>query len=94
VGVGEGLLEAGSAWHVVSVFAFALVEVPVLDVAAASPSALARAVPGTLASPPRVRKPPAAKLSAATRTCARRMRIALSTLLIRVMCGLYEFGGD
>jgi hypothetical protein len=92
LGVGEGVPAAGSTWHVV--FAFALVEVPALGVAAAGPSVLARAVPGTLASPPRVRKPPAAKLSAATRTCARRMRIALSTLLIRVMCVLYEFGGD
>jgi hypothetical protein len=88
VGVGEGVLEAGSAWHLVSVFALALVEVPALGVTAASPSAPARAVPGTLASTPRIRKPPATELSAATRTCARRMRIALSTLLIR-LCVLF-----
>jgi hypothetical protein len=85
VGLGEDVLEAGRTWHFVSVFALAfalgLVEVPGLGEAAAGRSALACAGP---ASTPRVRKPPPTTLSAATRTCARRIRIALSPLLIRV----------
>jgi hypothetical protein len=87
VGLGEGVLEAGRTWHFVSVFALALafalglVEVPGLGEAAASRSVLACAEP---ARTPRVRKPPPTTLSAATRTCARRIRIALSPLLIRV----------
>ena len=84
VGVGEGVLEAGSTWQLVSVFALALVEVPGLGEAAVSLSAPAWAVPGRPASTPRVRKPPPSTLSAVTRTCARRMRIALSPLLVRV----------
>ena len=82
VGVGEGVLEAGSTWQLVSVFALALVDVPALGEAAASRSELACAVPGRPASIPRMRKPPPSTLSAVTRTCARRMRIALSPLLI------------
>jgi hypothetical protein len=85
VGLGEDVLEAGRTWHFVSVFALAfalgLVEVPGLGEAAAGRSALACAGP---ASTLRVRKPPPTTLSAATRTCARRIRIALSPLLIRV----------
>jgi hypothetical protein len=84
VGVGEGVLEAGSTWQLVSVFALALVEVPGLGEAAVSLSVPAWAVPGRPASTPRVRKPPPSTLSAVTRTCARRMRIALSPLLVRV----------
>jgi hypothetical protein len=83
VGEGEGVLEAGSSWQLVSVFAFALVEVPALGEAAASRNELACAVPGRPASTPRVRKPPPSTLSAVTRMCARRMRIARSPLLIR-----------
>ncbi len=85
VGVGEDVVEAGRTWHFVSIFALVLalglVEVPGLGEAAASLSGLACAVP---ASTPRVRTPPPTTLSAATRTCARRIRIALSPLLIRV----------
>jgi hypothetical protein len=85
VGLGEDVLEAGRTWHFVSVFALelalGLVEVPGLGEAAAGRSALACAEP---ARTPRVRKPPPTTLSAATRTCARRIRIALSPLLIRV----------
>ena len=84
VGVGEGVLEAGSSWQLVSVFALALVEVLELGEAAVGLSAPACAVPGRLASTPRVRKLPPSTLSAVTRTCARRMRIALSPLLIGV----------
>jgi len=47
--------------------------------------------PGQPASTPRVRKPPASRLSTAARTCARRMNIALSTLLIEVtVCSLWD----
>ncbi|MGH3232241.1 MAG: hypothetical protein ACRDOH_03095, partial [Streptosporangiaceae bacterium] len=71
VGVGEDVLEAGSTWQVVSVLALALAEVLGLGEAAVSLSVPARAVPGKLASTPRVRKPPASTLGAAARTCAR-----------------------
>ncbi|MGO8891656.1 MAG: hypothetical protein ACLQB1_18450 [Streptosporangiaceae bacterium] len=81
VGLGEDVLEAGSAWQLVSVFALALVEVPGLGEAAPGLSTAAWAVP---ASAPRVRRHPPTTLSATTRTCARRMRIALSPLLIRL----------
>ena len=84
VGLGEDVLEAGSTWHLVSVSLLTLVEVSGLDGAAVSLSVPARAVPGKLASTPRVRKLPASTLKAADRTCTRRMRIALPTLLIRV----------
>ena len=97
VGVGVGVLEAGSTWQLVSVFALALVEVPALDEAAASRSDPACAVPGRPASTPRVRKPPPSTLSAVTRTCSRRMRIAMSPLLVRVtFCSscLLRFGGN
>ena len=84
VGVGVAVLEAGSTWHLVSVSLLTLVEVPELDGAAVSISVPARAVPGKLASTPRIRKLPASTLNTADRTCTRRMRIALPTLLIRV----------
>jgi hypothetical protein len=106
VGLGEGVLEAGSTWQLVSVLAPvevpALVEVRGLGEAAASLGALACAVPacavpGRPASTPRVSKPPLSTLSAVTptctRTCARRMRIALSPLLIRLLSALRGFGG-
>ena len=51
----------------------------------------ARAAPGQPAITPRVRNPPASKLSTAARTYARRMNIALSTLLIEVtVCSLRD----
>ena len=81
-GVGVGVLEAGSSWHVVSLV-LALAEVPELGEAAVSLSVLAWAE-SQLASTPRVRKPPASTLGATARTCARRMKIALPPLLIRV----------
>ena len=86
VGVGEDVLEAGSTWHLVlvSLSALTLVEVPELGGAAMSLSVPARAVPGKHASTPSIRKPPASTLNAADRRCARRMRIALPRLLIRV----------
>ena len=93
-GCGVGVLAVGSTSHLVSVFALAevLVLAAVLaraDVLALGEAALAftvaaRAAPGQPASTPRVRKPPASRLSTAARTCARRMNIALSTLLIEV----------
>ncbi len=84
VGVGVGVLEAGSTWQLVSVFALALVEVPALGEAAVSGSGSACAGPGRPASTPRVRKPPPSTLSATTRPCSRRLRIAMSPLLVRV----------
>ena len=58
--------------------------------AAAALTVPARAAPGQPASTPRVRNPPASKLSTAARTYARRMNIALSTLLIEVtVCSLW-----
>ena len=84
VGVGVAVAAAGSTSHVVSVFALALAEG--LGFAAAVPacSVAACAAPGHPASTPRVRNPPAAALSTAARTCARRMKTALSPLLIEV----------
>ena len=86
VGLGEDVLEVGSARQLVS----ALAPVPAL----AEPAC---AVPGRPASRPMVSKPPLSTLSAVTRTCARRARIALSPLLIYssgLLSALYGFGGD
>ena len=68
----------------------ALAEVLVLGEAALALTVPARAAPGQPASTPRVRNPPASRLSTAARTCARRMNIALSTLLIEAtVCSLW-----
>ena len=86
VGLGEDVLEVGSTRQLVS----ALAPVPAL----AEPAC---AVPGRPASRPTVSKPPLSTLSAVTRTCARRARIALSPLLIYssgLLSALYGFGGD
>ena len=82
---------AGSASHVVSAFAAGLVEVLALGEAAATAITVpACAEPGQLASTPRARDPPATKPSAAARTCARRMKTALSPLLFVVtVCSLW-----
>jgi hypothetical protein len=106
-GCGVGVLAVGSTSHLVSVFALAvlLVLAAVLaraDVLALGEAALAftvpaRAAPGQPASTPRVRNPPASRLSTAARTCARRMNIALSTLLIEATvcsCGIRRRLGD
>jgi len=97
VGVGVGVLAAGSTAHLVSVFALAevlglaLAEVLGLGEAARAFTVPARATPGQPASTPRVREPPASRLRTAARTCARRMNIALSTLLIGVtVCSLRD----
>ena len=72
-------------------FVLALAEALVLGEAAAALTVPARAAPGQPASTPRVRNPPASKLSTAARTYARRMNIALSTLLIEVtVCSLRD----
>ena len=97
-GCGVGVLAVGSTSHLVSVLALAallvlavlftlavvraLAEVLALSEAALALTVPARAAPGQPASTPRVRNPPASRLSTAARTCARRMNIALSTLLI------------
>src|SRR6202011_3756042 len=91
VGVGEGVLAAGSTSHLVSVFAPALVEVPGLGEAAPSLTVPAGATPGQPASTPRVRKTPAGTLRTAARTYARRMKIAL---LIGITLLFVGFGGD
>jgi hypothetical protein len=87
VGVGVAVAAAGSAWHVVSVFALA----EGLELAAAVPACIvsARAAPGHPASAPRVRDPPATRLGTAARACARRMKTALSPLLIELLCALH-----
>jgi hypothetical protein len=91
VGVGVAVLAAGSTSHLVAVAALALVEVLGLGEAAPAFTVPARAAPGQPASTPRVRKPPASRLSTAARTCARRMNIALSTLLIEVtVCSSWD----
>ena len=88
-GCGVGVLAVGSTSHLVSVFALA--EVLALSKAALAFTVPARAAPGQPASMPRVRKPPASRLSTAARTCARRMNIALSTLLIEVtVCSSWD----
>ncbi|HEY1000142.1 MAG TPA: hypothetical protein VGD83_10925 [Streptosporangiaceae bacterium] len=103
-GCGVGVLAVGSTSHVVSVLALAvllvlavvlaLAEVLALGEAALALTVSARAAPGQPASTPRVRNPPASRLSTAARTCARRMNIALSMLLIEAtVCSLW-FGGD
>jgi hypothetical protein len=106
-GVGVGVLVAGSTWHLVSVLALApagalglaealaLAEVPGLGEAAASRSALARAVPGRPASTPRARNPQASTLSIAARTCASRMKNALvSATHSGLLSARRGFGGD
>jgi hypothetical protein len=106
VGVGVGVLVAGRTSHVVAVFApglaealplvlavvvaLVLAEALALGEAAAALTVPARAAPGQPASIPRVKNPPASKLSTAARTYARRMNIALSTLLFEVtVCSLW-----
>jgi pyruvate/2-oxoglutarate dehydrogenase complex dihydrolipoamide acyltransferase (E2) component len=93
-GCGVGVLAVGSTSHLVSVLALAVVLVAlvlVLGEAALAFTVPARAAPGQPASTPRVRNPPASRLSTAARTCARRMNIALSTLLIEVaVCSSWD----
>jgi hypothetical protein len=90
-GCGVGVLAVGSTSHLVAVPALALADVLALGEAALALTVPARAAPGQPASTPRVRKPPASRLSTAARTCARRMNIALSTLLIEVtVCSLWD----
>jgi pyruvate/2-oxoglutarate dehydrogenase complex dihydrolipoamide acyltransferase (E2) component len=87
-GCGVGVLVVGSTSHVVSVLALA--DVLALGEAALGLTVPARAAPAQPASTPRVRNPPASRLSTAARTCARRMNIALSTLLIEAtVCSLW-----
>ena len=99
-GCGVGVLVVGSTSHLVSVSALAVllvlaVVLALADVLAVGEATLAltvpaRAAPGQPASTLRVRNPPASRLSTAARTCARRMNIALSTLLIEAtVCSLW-----
>ena len=84
VGVGVDVAAAGSTSHLVSVLAPALVEVPGLAEAASAVIVLACAAPGQPASTPKVRDAPATVLSTAARACARRIKTALSPLLVEV----------
>jgi hypothetical protein len=112
-GDGVGVLAVGSTSHLVSMLALAallvlavlftlavvraLADVLALGEAALALTVPARAAPGQPASTPRVRNPPASRLSTAARTCARRMNIALSTLLIEATvcsCGIRRRLGD
>jgi hypothetical protein len=97
-GCGVGVLVVGRTSHLVSVSALAVLLVLAIVLALADVLALgvlaltvpARAAPAQPASTPRVRNPPASRLSTAARTCARRMNIALSTLLIEAtVCSLW-----
>jgi len=103
-GFGVGVLAVGSTSHLVAVLALAVLFVLAVlavvlvraDVLALGEAALAftvpaRAAPGQPASTPRVRNPPASRLSTAARTCARRMNIALSTLLFEAtVCSWWD----
>ena len=98
-GEGEGEAAAGSTVHLVSVFAPALAEVPGLAAAFIVSAFIvpACAAPGQPASTPRVRDPPATRLSAAARTCVRRMKTAClrcSSRLLRALCGVRRRLGD
>jgi hypothetical protein len=79
VGEGEAVAEDGSAWHLVSV---GRVAAPAARAAWALPTR------------PRVRKPPLSKLTAATRTCAKRIKIACLRCSSGLRCSLRDFGGD
>ena len=87
VGVGVDVAAAGSTSHLVSVLGPALVEVLVLAEAASAFIVPARAAPGQPASTPKVRDAPATMLSTAARACVRRMKTALSPLLVEVTAG-------
>jgi pyruvate/2-oxoglutarate dehydrogenase complex dihydrolipoamide acyltransferase (E2) component len=97
-GCGVGVLVVGSTSHLVLALAVLVVlavvrtlaDVLALDEAALALTVPARAAPAQPASTPRIRNPPASRLSTAARTCARRMNIALSTLLIEAtVCSLW-----
>jgi len=101
VGVGEDVAAAGSAWHWVSVLAPALAEVLGLAetasafiVPACAAIVPACAAPGQPASTPRVRDPPATRLSTVARTCARRMKTALSPIIEVTGCSLCSLWGS
>ena len=87
--VGVAVAAAGRASHVESVFAAALVEVLRLAETASAFIVLAWAAPGQPASTPRVMDPPATRLSTAARTCAGRMKTALSPLIEVTGCSLW-----
>jgi hypothetical protein len=89
-GDGEGEAVAGSGVHCWSV----LLALLVLLAAAALDEEAASAPSCRLVNTPRVRNPPVSKLTVAALTYPKRIRIALSALLVRVtVCSSY-FGGD
>jgi hypothetical protein len=80
-GDGEDEATAGSAWHT-GVGAAAACSWEVSGAACALPSA------------PRVRKPPLSAVTAATRTCPRRIRIACLRRSSGLPCAVGQFGGE
>ena len=84
VGVGVDVAAAGSTSHLVSVLASALVEVLALAETVSAVIVPACAASGQPASTPKVRDTPATMLSTSARACARRMKTALSPLLVEV----------
>jgi hypothetical protein len=100
-GCGVGVLAVGSTSHLVSVLAlavlFVLAVVLALNEAALASTVPARAAPGQPASTPRVRNPPASRLSTAARTCARRIIspcLRCSSRLLCALCGVRRRLGD
>jgi hypothetical protein len=100
-GCGVGVLAVGSTSHLVSVLAlavlFVLAVVLALNEPALASTVPARAAPGQPASTPRVRNPPASRLSTAARTCARRIIspcLRCSSRLLCALCGVRRRLGD
>jgi hypothetical protein len=100
-GDGDGVLDDGSSWHVVSVFAEAVVvpglgedvAVPGLAEAVACLTEPAWAMPDQAASMLTIRKPPASKLSVIARTCAKRiLDCPVWTARHGYRCVLHVFG--
>lgn len=86
-GVGEGVGDVdGSTWHLVSVVVAAVV--------VTGRSEPARAMLDQVVSMPRIRKPPASKLSVVARACPKRIEIALSALLVAVTLRSPRFGAN
>jgi hypothetical protein len=88
-GVGEGVGVGdvdGSTWHLVSVVVAAVV--------VTGRSEPARAMLDQVVSMPRIRKPPASKLSVVARACPKRIEIALSALLVAVTLRSPRFGAN
>ena len=80
---GEAVTEDGSTWQLVSVAVAACVIAPAVNEAA-----------WALPSTPRVRKLPLSKLTATTRTCPKRIRMACLRCSSGLPGAVHRFGGD